>query len=299
MSNTETIEAQNTGTEIPGESAPQTETRDTSDVETRARAQGWVPKEEFRGPAEKWRDAESFVKRGEEELPILRERARTMERKLADLETKLSRQDQEYKGNLTNLERMTGLALTRQREQIVGSYEAAMREAASTGDITRYDQLRRDMGESVQRFDHQYRTVRDERPQPQAQQTPPDVQTAVSEFRSRNAWFESDPALNMEAQAIHIALNRDRPEMSIQDNLTEVERVIKSRYPQRFGIAQPKPTAPVNAVESGASGRVASSMSRGKGAADLPGDARAQGEKFVNQGLFKELSEYAREYFAQ
>lgn len=41
-------------------------------VEERAREMGWAPKDEFKGGADKWVDAETFVKRGDEVLPILR-----------------------------------------------------------------------------------------------------------------------------------------------------------------------------------------------------------------------------------
>jgi hypothetical protein len=42
---------------------------------------GWTAKEKFRGDPERWVDAATFVKNGEESLPILRERLRTLERR--------------------------------------------------------------------------------------------------------------------------------------------------------------------------------------------------------------------------
>ena len=42
------------------------------DFDSEARAQGWVSQEEFRGNEKDWVDAETFVKRGREILPILR-----------------------------------------------------------------------------------------------------------------------------------------------------------------------------------------------------------------------------------
>jgi hypothetical protein len=41
-------------------------------VEVQARELGWSPKEEFKGDPERWIDAETFVKRGEELMPILK-----------------------------------------------------------------------------------------------------------------------------------------------------------------------------------------------------------------------------------
>lgn len=42
------------------------------DIEQEAAALGWVPKDQFRGDPEKWTDAETFVRRGHEIMPILR-----------------------------------------------------------------------------------------------------------------------------------------------------------------------------------------------------------------------------------
>lgn len=41
-------------------------------VEQKAKELGWSPKEHFKGDPEKWIDAETYVKRGEELMPILR-----------------------------------------------------------------------------------------------------------------------------------------------------------------------------------------------------------------------------------
>ena len=53
-------------------------------VESIARRWGWKPKEEFRGPPDRWTSAEDFVARGENELPILRERNRNLDRQVEE-----------------------------------------------------------------------------------------------------------------------------------------------------------------------------------------------------------------------
>ena len=49
---------------------------ENTDVEARARDMGWSPRDSWRGKAEDWIDAETFVKRGTEILPILRAKSR-------------------------------------------------------------------------------------------------------------------------------------------------------------------------------------------------------------------------------
>jgi hypothetical protein len=280
----------NAGTYIPGEQAPQ-----QADTETRARAMGWVPKEQYRGNPEHWKEADEFVRRGEEILPIVQERNRDLTRRLSELEGRINQKDVDHQNSLRKLEGMTVVALQRQREQLLGSYDAAMRNAATLADVERYDQLSRDRDQAVGQFD---RTVQERiAPQPQQNQPAPEVR----DFMSRNgSWYAPNTALGFEAAAIHQQLLDEHPYMPLADNLARVEQTIKQRHPKKFGITTPapQPTVSYGAVEGGGQ-RLPTSANRQRGASDLPADARAQAEKFVKQGLFKDVNEYARDYFAQ
>ena len=50
-------------------------------LEDRAAQMGWVPVDKFRGDPAHWVDAETFVKKGEEVMPILRANNRRLEEK--------------------------------------------------------------------------------------------------------------------------------------------------------------------------------------------------------------------------
>lgn len=65
-------------------------------IEERARAQGWVPKEEFKGDQARWRPAEEFVKRGEEIASFRPEVVRKLEAKVAGLERQIDRNAEFY-----------------------------------------------------------------------------------------------------------------------------------------------------------------------------------------------------------
>jgi len=264
------VEQQEAGTAIPGEQQP-------NEIETRARAQGWVPKEEFRGPADKWRDAAEFVKRGEEELPILRERSRTLERRIADME-------RENSAKLARLERITTTALERQRADLEARYNAAMRDAVQTGDVQRFDQLQRDRAQAVDDFDKRVQPQ-----QPDQSGLPPQIASAVQAWKQQNEWFDRDPQLNAAAQALHIGLNRDKPGMSLADNLAEVSRQVRQMFPEKFGVQRSDP-----AIVEGSGGRMATST-RKSPESTLTAEERRIGERFVKEGLFKNLGEYARD----
>lgn len=297
----------NSGTPIPGETMPPSEqiertdapAREPSDTEARARAMGWVPKEEFRGPADNWRDADEFVRRGEEELPVARERLKETTRKVADLERKLRETAETHQRSIAQLERMSTRALDIQRQQIHASYEAAKRDAVSMADTDRYAQLVRDQQQALQQHDEQtHQAVVQPQRQPNPNGPPPLSPTdeaTVNGWIEKNRWFQADEEMNLVAQRYHVKLGRERPGLSLEENLRETESYIRQRYPDKFGSTQRTTTAA--AVEGGT--RLATPTSRAKGANELPADARRQGEKFVKEGLFKDINEYAKDYWSQ
>lgn len=295
---------QNAGTAIPGEGAPPSEEAgravDAGDTESRARAMGWVPQDEFRGPAEKWRSAEEFVARGENDLPILRERLRETTRKIADFEARQERERSEYKDTIRRLERMSQTALLRQREQLAASYDEAMRQAAANADVAQYDQLGRDKHAAVRQFDEGLaQVVAPPEParnpdQPAAPTLPADMQATITAWAQRNDWFNRDTALRFVAVDESRRIEMEMPGLTMEQNLAETAKRVRARFPERFGVSRPSPAA--YAVEGGA-GVPASSGGARRGVADLPADARAAGERYVQDGSFKSLADYAKVYW--
>jgi hypothetical protein len=280
----------NTGTVVPGEAAPSEPQADGTpqsdggdEVESRARAQGWVPKEEFRGPEDKWRDAEAFVRHGEETLPILRERNKELARRLANFE-------EESNSRVSKLERMTTVALQRQEQQLRDSYEAAKRQAVNNADTERYDQLLRDERAATDYHNSQYVAAATPEPRQQVQPDP----AVVNSWAAKNPWFTTDQEMKAVAIARTQMVARENPSITLEDNLAEAERYIRKRYPEKFTAARSSGGA---AVEGGS--RMSGSAAGAKGVSQLPADARVQGEKFVKQGLFKNMSEYATDYWNQ
>jgi hypothetical protein len=286
-----TIDAANAGTEIPGEAAPVTDVG--ADIETRAKVMGWVPKEDFRGPADKWRDAGEFVQRGEEELPVLRERSRDLARRYADLEAKNAQKEVEYGERFRRQEQMAAMALRQQRDTIEANYEAAKRQAVEIGDVTRYEQLNRDQRQAVGQFDHSYyQAVSPQNQDPQQAPIPREMQTTLLQWQTENPWFFADQAMNQYAQAVHMNLNASKPGMALNENLAEVSRRVRENFADKFGSVGGRPSA----VEGG--NGLQTGSKRMKGASDLPPEARRAAEEFVRAGAFKNVSEYAKSYWS-
>lgn len=61
------------------------------EIVAKAKGLGWVPKAEWKGPANAWTDAEEYVQRGEQILPILRANNRKSEQQIVNLQTELQK----------------------------------------------------------------------------------------------------------------------------------------------------------------------------------------------------------------
>lgn len=288
----------NDGIAIPGEapvSSVESSETQSDDRESRARAMGWVPREEFRGPPENWRDADEFIRRGEEEMPILRERNRDLARKVSELE----RTTQEFNQRVASLDRMNQLALQRQRDQLIGQYEAAIRDAVRMGDEQRYDQLTRDRGQALHNFDTHVQEVAQPKPQPVKFDEngfvalPQTEAQARQEWLRSNPWFTADPELNQVAQHAHMRLLKEKPNLSLAENLAETTKYVRQRYADRFGST----AAP--AVEGGGGRIPSAAASRKRTVSDIPASDRAIGERHVREGLYKDINEWAQDYFNQ
>lgn len=297
---------ENVGTIIPGENVPQdtpntepnTETQ-SPDIEARARAMGWRPQDEFRGDPGNWRSAEEFVSRGENEMPILRENLRRTTDQVTELQSRLARQEQEFNTRVERLDRMGTAALDRQRADLERQWGNSMYNAAANGDMDAYRQLEQNRAASMAEFDRQAAEIKQpakpEQTQPQGQpQMSTEDSTRIEGWIGRNPWFKSDGELNAVAVAYSGNLTRQNPALSLDDNLKQTEAYVRKRYADKFGMSSGG-SAPVE----GGAGAMPNSMGRGKGWNELPADARAQGAKFIKDGLFKDQNDYAKEYWSQ
>jgi len=75
-----------------GEGEGEGEGGEDTELETRARRNGWRPQDEYRGPEDDWLPAEDFIKKVEEEVPVLRERNRFLSDQLGKQESQLNEQ---------------------------------------------------------------------------------------------------------------------------------------------------------------------------------------------------------------
>lgn len=252
-----------------------------------ARQQGWVPKEEFRGPEDQWTDAETFVKRGREINPILRKHNKELKleieklRKQAEEATSTAKEFREFVKKQTEQK-------VRTLEQEIIQLREARKQAISSGD-----------GDSVDAIESRLDELKEEKevlkqaPEPQPQQQEPQIDPTLQAWIERNDWYREDEELQEITNGIAAAVRRQNPNLMGQAFLDKLDERLEERGLKKTKKSRSE-TAPT--VE-GSSGTGAPSKGK-KGYADLPADAKAACDKYVKQGLFKTREEYVAEYFS-
>jgi len=214
-------------------------------LEDRARAMGWKPRDEYNGVPSRWTDAETFIRRGESELPILRDQSRRMAEKLARNETEIA----ELKASVNSAMSLARRADEAGYQRGLAELRARQREAVETGDVATYDNL-----------DEQIRAAETERarinsdgnvvvpmpaeptPEPVPQQDDP----VTAAFKAANPWFAAKPLLRTAMIQAHSAIvemegRKSGPELVDQYDRAKAE--VMEAYPQYFE-AQRDPAAP-------------------------------------------------------
>ena len=106
-------------------------------LETRAREMGWLPQDQYHGPGE-WRDADEFVKRGEELLPIVNATNRKLRNELLTSNSKISKLESALEAQRKSIETLKKVheeATKREVEAAKRQLREELKAAKATGDI--------------------------------------------------------------------------------------------------------------------------------------------------------------------
>lgn len=262
---------------------------DTGNMESEARAMGWVPKDEWKGDPDKWRPASEFVQRGEEILPIVRSLLTKERAKNARLERRV----EESTAALKRVDRMAGIALERQREQIVAEYEARKEKAVESGDTDAYRKASEGERAALNKLDEKTKeATKDAEPGTKAGISKADADV-LEDWMDDNTWFKSDPEMTVFADRKWDRYEKDNPDASFADKLAHVRDEVEKKFPAKFGKKSAGNGS--SAVESGS--RVPGGGSDQKLSSKLPKEVRPQMERDIKQGLYKSAEEWAEVYF--
>lgn len=234
---------------------------DISEVESKARKMGWVPQEDFKGDPERWVDADKFLERGENVLPILRERLDKAYDKITSMETEV-REVKKAAANIaeynSKVEKVAYERATKEYEAQLKSIKSEMKKAVKDGDEDTYTELE-------SKLDSLEPPEKPEEPTKE-----PEIPDWLEGWVDDNQWFKTDPELQMIARAYDENAKWE-PDLKGKARADAVAKKIKELYPQKF--TNPKRETP-SVVDAGGDGEEPPDPKK-KTFNDLPAEAKA------------------------
>jgi len=248
---------------------------ENEEVVGKAKGMGWVPQEEWNGDPEKWRPAAEFVERGENIIPILKDRLGKLE---ADLKIATAH-------NKNEIEHVKQMAYDRAKSEYEAKLSELQRrelEAFKAGDTNEYMAVKQEMV-SIK---------------------PPEAMTAAVEnpvfveWKEKNPWYTTDKELSDFADFVSnkiVAERGGRDKIADAELAEEMTKRVKTTFAHKFENPKRKEAQP---VESGSS--APSSRSQNKAFNDLPDSAQKayhrQAERFKAQGREFTKEDYLKAY---
>ena len=243
-----------------------------------ASGQGWVPKEKFKGNEDDWVDAQTFVKRGREILPILRKNNENLVRELN--QTKASLQEfRQAADEFKKFQKETYERKARELEQEIEELKSARAQAITDGDGKRVNVL----DEAIDSAKEEVKAAKVE-----SQKVEPikpaitGVDPKLQLWLDRNEWFGKDKRLTAMTNSLGEAIRTENPSLNGDAFLNKLDEVLAEEFPQKFGKEEKR--TPAYQTESG-SGRGRPSSGGKRGYEQLPADAKAACDRFVKQKL--------------
>lgn len=253
------------------------------DIEGSAREQGWVPQEEWSGPKEKWVDAETFVQRGENFLPIVksnldksRAEVDALKRDVAEAK-KVNAEFREFQNKI--------LENTKKRyENEIAQLKADKKQAAKDGDL-----------DAVVRYDERLEEVEAARsasnkasePAPVNPNNPsPEDQKLFADWMGANDWYEKDMKLRAYADGYAQQLAGKYAGREFLDKLREG---VKEAFPDHFENPNRQRQDVGNGTPKGGG-------KKGRTYSDLPAEAKAACDRFVKNIKGFTVEQYLSDY---
>jgi len=241
----------------------------------RASRMGWCPKDDFKGDPERWVEHDEFLRRGEERMPVLKERLRKQDRTIETLQK-----------DIDGIRKSQGRRDRLMYDEAMGDFEKRQREAVEEADTDAFDQA------TKERQEYEAGNLA-EAPAPVEQAVDPGFES----WRERNSWYGGEKngtqAMTRYANAMGGFVKENRPELvGTPEFYDEVETLVRTQYPNYFENPARKRAG---AVESARGARGAAG---GKHTyADLPPAAKRKCAEYIENGYVADKAEYVASYF--
>ena len=274
---------------------------DATGVEARAKRMGHKSKEEFHGDPNRWIDAETFVQRAEEQLPLAVSNLKRLNEKLEEQERKRAEQDRRLAEMTSTFKEFSEFHKTSIKRAEQESYEKArtelkeaQRQAVAEGDTDKFEQI----DQKLEALETKKPSIVEEpqRREPVQQQQAGPSQPYM-DWQARNTWYGKDEAMTIVANVASKAVAERFPHLIDSPQIfVEYDKELRRLMPDKFSNPRQSESGSVsNGSGSVPSGGPASGSPRKRSFNDLPADAKAQCAKFEKDGLLTR-EQYIKDY---
>ena len=257
------------------------------DVEERAKLQGWVPKEEFKGDPERWTSAEDYVERADHIVPIMKKQNKKYEEQLkkqgddlASTKAEISNLKETLRKVVSINEKVSEREYNRAIETIKKEQEVAINEQ----DGAKFRQLENDKDNLIK---NKPERVNIESP------TQPAENPAWQAWVAKNDWYNDDPDLKNYSDYTATIVQRENPQLVGEEFYEAVKNRVKAAMPHKFENPNRQEASAV--VGGDIQGKT---EPKKKGYNSLPQEAKQACDNFVAEGLMTK-EEYVKDYFEE
>lgn len=289
-----------------------------AEVEQRARDMGWSPKDQWRGNPGSWIDAQEFVQRGEQIMPILRNNLRSRDTEIAALKEQLRQANTGLQAANESIQVLTNLSTEQSRQAARDKRKALLREQAQArtdGDTDREIEIGEQIADVTSQInaaqaaadadgDAPPPTRRNGKKSTAASQPRGENPTADPEYQQwagENPWFGTDHIKTAVATAVAQKLRSDPANASLQGKAFFDRVTAETNRALGNGSNQRPPSKVEGAAGSGDNGGGGGGTVNGKTYNDLPPEAKAACERdakiLVGDGkAFKTIADWRKHY---
>jgi hypothetical protein len=200
-----------------------------------AKSLGWKSPDQWKGkpPANGFKSARAYLEQGRAMLPVVESQLKKARDREAALQAKLDKVERESAQRYENLERMSKVALDEQRRQIEARYEARKEAAIEVGDKAAYREHVKEEKAALAELDEKIKPPKEEDKKADGD-LPAHIREAIDSWKAENRWFDADEDMRAVAERQHNKLIREKPNLSLRENLDLVAEHVRKKFPAEF-----------------------------------------------------------------
>ncbi len=280
-----TIENQDPGIPIPGEIVPGTEVETEvenaapqyTEIEQQAMDQGWTPKDQWDGDPGKWRDAATYIDRGE-------------------LLGKLKVQSSELK----EVKNMLNYMSEHNKKVYESGYQKAIVDLKAARIAAMKDENFEAVAAIEDQIDQHKEALQEVRRQPALEQKPKGVDRALeAQWKKANPWYDNDTSMKAWANGMAVEYARVNGEVTESEIYEFLSNKVRKEFPHKFKrAAAPSPEGEGRQASGAKSGTSKDASTSFKALlAEMPEEHARAARQMVKNGLVTEekyVEDYAR-----